>query len=106
MTMIGAAGYASNMITLGAGVAKSLIDMGFTEEQIAVADSVHISVYNQDVWFWYSGRTPAVGDGHKITANGERIVRSIRNIRNLKMIASANNALLAITLATFGRTPV
>lgn len=106
MSMIHMSGYASRMFSVTATTPVTFADMGFTEEEIAAADSAHVSCYNQSAWYWYSGRTPAVNDGHKIYQDGERIIRGIRNIRNFKVIAQSGTVLLAVTLGTFGRAPI
>lgn len=106
MSMIHMAGYASRMYSLSSSSVATFADMGFTEDEIMGAESAHISCYNQNAWYWYSGRTPAVNDGHKMYQDGERIIRGTRNIRNFKVIAQSGTVLLAITLGTFGRAPI
>lgn len=105
-SMIGSGGFASLTFSVPSSGITTFADMGFTDEQIAAADMAHISVYNQNIWYWYSGEVPAVNNGHRIMSDGERIVRSIRNIRNFQMIAQTGNALVCVTLAAFGRAPL
>lgn len=106
MAMIAIGGYVSKMVTVDNLTAKSLVDLGFLEKDVAGADSAQVSVFGKTVRYWYDGSTPTPSEGHPIFPLSERIVRGIRNIQNFRMIAEQGTATIAITLGTFGKAPV
>jgi hypothetical protein len=106
MSMIAISGYKSLMVTVDAVTAKSMEDFGFTDDEIKISDSAHVSVFAKNVRYWYNGDTPTPTTGHPIFVNSERMVRGTRNIRQIKFIAEQGTATIAITLGLFGRVPV
>lgn len=127
MAVLGISGYASVMYTVTAVTAVSIADMGFTEREIQESDTIHISHIGIDdsaptLYYWYTARIiegqiseiklplneaadggPA---GHPIYPGGERMVRSVRNIRNFRIIAGSGSARIAVTIGTYGRGPI
>ena len=110
MPMVGIAGYASTVYNVTTSVV-TIADMGFTEEQIKGADAAHLSHISVEddagnLFYWYDGSIPVGGatpEGHPIYPGGERMIRSVRNIRELRLIADTGTIRLAVTLGTFGR---
>ncbi len=84
-------------------VPMSLEDFGFTDAEIHGKDYAHISVYSEAIRYRYTGIDPAATDGHRISANGERILKGIINLRNLRMVCEniGSNAQVFITLGVY-----
>lgn len=130
MAMVAITGYASLMYEVDDTTAVSIEDMGFTNFQIQEADTIHISHVSVEdnaptLYYWYTanvaseGAAPTIAipesvatsvsgnpSGHPIFPGGERMVRGTRNIRNFRIIAGEGTARVAVTIGTFGRTPI
>jgi hypothetical protein len=103
MAMVAVAGYVDKMVTVGS-TAVTLLDLGFTDEQIKSADSAHISVTRRTIRYWYTGSIPTASEGHPIYEGAERIIRGKMNIRHITLISETGLASVAITLGSFSRT--
>lgn len=130
MAMIAISGYASRMVDVDDSVAVGLLDMGFSELEIREADTVHVSHISVEdnaptLHYWYTASVPPGGgqpvvktplseatssdnqpEGHPIFPGGERMIRGVRNIRNFRIIAGTGTVRMAVTIGTFGRTPI
>ena len=125
MAMVAVTGFASKMVTVDSSAAMNLADMGFTQQEIQSSDSIHISHIDisesaPTLYYWYSASVAEGGspvsmiplneadgpEGHPIYPGGERIMRGIRNARNFHIIAGESTTQIAITIGTFGRTPI
>ena len=123
MAMIAITGYRSLVFEVTDLTVVGLEDMGFTDEDIREGDTAHISHISIEddaptLYYWYtqengqdepkepvneSGNAP---EGHPIFPGGERMIRGTRNLRRFRVVAGTGSARIAITVGTFGRTPV
>jgi hypothetical protein len=103
MTMIGIAGYAEAQVTVTNSQAVSLLDLGFTEDELKKADVAQLTSTTNNYRYWYSGKVPTPSQGHPGYEGVTLFVRGIRSIRNFQLIAESGACSVAITLGTFGR---
>lgn len=104
MAIVAISGQYAATATISNGRAFTLNDF-FTTDQIAKADTVHISVRSgAAVNYWYAFNAPTVTTttGHQIPLEGERIFKGALNARYLQFISTGSQSVCAITLGTSG----
>jgi hypothetical protein len=121
MASMGNSGYKSVFTQITDDVV-SMIDLGFTIEDLRACDTIHIShvsVTNSPstLYYWYNdlengeAKLPlnksdgsGTAQGHPIFPGGERMIRGTRNIVNFRIVSEEKDVNVAITLGTFGRS--
>ncbi len=96
-TIVSARAFAFQSGTV-AGTAKSLADLGFTEDQLKQADSAKISVEAQAIRYRMDAVAPTASVGHPIAANATETIAGGSNLKNLRIIAQTSTATLQISL--------
>lgn len=101
-SMVHSNGYADVEANIVDSEAMILIDIGFTDEQIAQADHLHISSKSGGTMFyWYSKRVPTNSEGHPIYEREKVMIRGLQNIRDFRVIAASGTVVAAMTLGKF-----
>ena len=77
--------------------AESLIDMGFSDQQVDLSNGVLISVYTGVATFTLDGSTPSAIAGHQIAVNGFLFIPGIV-VRGLQFFSAAGT--VCVTLLT------
>jgi hypothetical protein len=85
-------------LTVGDSTPKTLADLEFTTDQIAMAEMAQISAYTNSLYYTVSGSDPAVSVGHLILANQFIVIRGNYNLRKLKLLSATGTADVYITL--------
>lgn len=99
MAIISSIAYFEDIYTIDASNAKTLSDLGVTDDDLKLADYAHISVTaGAGVRFWVTGKIPTSTEGHIIVAAGDRIVQGRVNVKNLTMISESTSSEITITL--------
>lgn len=95
-------GYASaNMDVLNSAV-SFLAALGFSSTQIGAADEMHITVYDSDASYTYSGVDPTIdGTGHYVDQDTDRVIQGNANIKKFRIIGITGTANIFVTLSSY-----
>lgn len=86
-------------------VALSLMDLGYTDEQVIAADVVYISIEGDDVRWRADGDDPTTGEGIPEASDTKFDLWGFSNLRNFRIIAQSGTATLNMFLARQGGAP-
>lgn len=74
-------------------VSSTKVEHPFTEEAVGfIPGTLTVTVEDQNVRFWISGREPTTSEGLRIFANGGAVISSPAEIMNMKLIAESSTA--------------
>lgn len=74
--------------TVNLGSNQSLIDLGFTAEQLSQADYIYMEPHVADAWIKITGNAPAVNDGHRVAQNQMAKIYYNYDITDLRITGS------------------
>lgn len=81
------------------GVAKTLVELGFTTDEVTRSNMVLIAVENNNVRWWSDGTTPTATDGIPVNSGESLEIYGWYNLLALKIIAQSGTATLQMMLA-------
>lgn len=86
--------------TVGSVTPKSLVDLGFTEDEVKQADQAVISIEDADIRYRMDGQgNPTTAVGHPVVNHDDLSIYGFANLMALRFVSTSGTAKLIITLA-------
>lgn len=77
----------------------TLLDLGFSEDELKDADFVHLTAIDGELYYTYGGQTPTTTMGHIIATGGEKVFQGRANAKVVQLIAKTGTVNVIVTLS-------